>query len=164
MISYGEWACATQFACGFGLASRPWLFSSASFPSDFLRSTALPCDLGGWDANLAKLSQQAFDLAISAGQLPPRPWGSSDLSPDQAARLILSHTLQTPDGPFLFSPSVTDPFSSSYTDGQRVSTAVGVSGGTGVEVGVRVIELGSRSTTPLALEVVDKEIFVNEAR
>ncbi|CAM9554131.1 unnamed protein product, partial [Scytosiphon promiscuus] len=87
----------------------------------------------------------AFDMAIAAGALPPRPWynDSSSSSPpsssttaasasaspvltaERAARVLLSHTLRAPEGqgPLLFSPTAGDPFASGFTNGDRLVTA-----------------------------------------
>lgn len=145
-------------------------------------------------------------MAIAAGDLPPRPWNDSSsssspipfqLTPQRAARLLLSHTLRTPEGPLLFSPTAADPFASGFTNGDRFSTVVSVSQGgfpkskataaehemsrnpgvetedqntssmgrgRAVEVGVRVLEVGTRSTTTGTADVPDKEVYVDGAR
>lgn len=131
---------------------------------------------------------QAFDLAIAGGKLPPRPWNSSVLAPEQAARLLLSHVLRTPDGPLLFAPSANDPFASGFVDGARFATAAtsgsssiiaaasssqesrkagrtaSAVGGGVVDVGVRVVELGSRTVTIGSESVLDREVYVDDAR
>lgn len=128
-------------------------------------------------------------MAIAAGRLPPRPWddtSSPELTPERAARLLLSHAMRTPEGPLLFLPTTTDPFSSGFTSGDRFSTAVtgadaaptdmrgkseiagdrrrGGRAGGAVEVGVRVVEVGTSSTTMGAAEVADRLVYVDGAR
>lgn len=81
-----------------------------------------------------------------------------------AARVLLSHTLRSPDGqgPLLFSPTASDPFVSGFRDGERFATAVRVGG---VEVGVRVLEVGTRSAVAGTVDgVPDREVYVDGAR
>ena len=90
--------------------------------------------------------------------------------------MLLSHTLRSPDGqgPLLFSPTASDPFASGFKDGERFATAVGVGGEGGpeggervggVEVGVRVLEVGTRSAVAgTSGGVPDREVYVDGAR
>ncbi|CAN0450617.1 unnamed protein product, partial [Discosporangium mesarthrocarpum] len=45
------------------------------------------------------------------------------MTQEQAARLLLSHTLETPEGGLFFLPTAADPFSSGFKDGKRLTTA-----------------------------------------
>lgn len=115
------------------------------------------------------------------------------MTPERAARLLLSHTLRTSDGPLLFSPTAANPFASDFADGARFPTAV-VNGGVtvrargertgtgdgwegmaewegrrarsagGVNVGVKVVEKSTRSTATGGVDVADEEVFVDGAR
>ncbi|CAM9666230.1 unnamed protein product, partial [Ectocarpus fasciculatus] len=88
----------------------------------------------------------AFEIAIAAGDLPPRPWyevnstsssssssPSLGLTPERAARLLLSHTLRPAEGegPLLFTPTAGDPFASGFKDGERLLTAAAAAAAAG---------------------------------
>ncbi|CAM9653651.1 unnamed protein product, partial [Choristocarpus tenellus] len=119
-------------------------------------------------------TDEAFELAISSGALPSRPWlpgGNASLTSSAAEHLLLSHALETLAGAILFLPSAVDPFASSFLDESHLPTFInntinGTAGGPDREVTVRVrlVEMGTSSTLPSGASIKDKEVYVDNAR
>eukprot|EP00611_Tribonema_gayanum_P000406 TRINITY_DN10278_c0_g1_i1.p1 TRINITY_DN10278_c0_g1~~TRINITY_DN10278_c0_g1_i1.p1 ORF type:complete len:1032 (-),score=243.55 TRINITY_DN10278_c0_g1_i1:430-3486(-) len=103
----------------------------------------------------------AFDAAIAAGHLPPRPFGQS-MTTSEAADLVLYHTAMTETGPTLFRPTADSPFASDFTDAQPIASAHTVAG-QALQLWVHLSQLNSTHVGAAGSDF-DQEVFLNNAR